>query len=188
MESILNELGAVNENESDVQGKILRDRILKSVRLPTPNGEEVTRFEPVAVIGGVPELSLQSQKAILKDLVDDVERLRGKIPQYESAVIKLRIFKSFSSLTNFSIAPVPIRNTSTIATAADNNAFTAALASPMIGKTKSLSEQRKLNALNKETNDRKDRIPVNFISVSNLTQKPSHTQSSKSSYSKQGPR
>ncbi len=100
MESILNELGAVNENESDVQGKILRDRILKSVRLPTPNGEEVSRFEPVTVIGGVPELSLQSQKAILRDLVDDVERLRGKSPQYESAVIKLRIFKSFSSITN----------------------------------------------------------------------------------------
>jgi hypothetical protein len=188
MESILNELGAVKENESDVQGKILRDRILKSVRLPTPNGEEVTRFEPVTVIGGIPELSLQSQNAILRDLVDEVERLRGKSPQYENAVIKLRIFKGFSSITNFSITPVPIQTTSTIATAADNNAFTAALASSVSNKVKSLLEQKKMNAWNKETNDRKDRVPVNFIPVSNLTQKPSHTQSSKSTYSRQGSR
>ena len=54
MESILSELGAVNENESDVQRNILRERILKAVRFPKPIGDETGSLEPVKVIGGAP--------------------------------------------------------------------------------------------------------------------------------------
>ena len=164
MESILSELGAVNENESDVKRNVLRDRILKAVRFPKPNGDDVGTLEPIKVIGGAPELSKISQRSILLELKNELREAgapQGCSYLYEMAVIKLRIFQSLVGILD----------------------DTPDTSNEIITSGKKMSAQEVYRIPPSNSNGRKE---VQFLSLSQIGKDPGHKISSSSRYSRNG--
>ena len=167
MESILSELGAVNENENDVKRNILRERVLKAVRFPKPIGDEVGALEPIKVIGGAPELSISSKKSIMSELrreLQEAEALHGRSYLYEMAVIKLRIFQGLVGTLD------DISDTS----------FATEVPTVREGSNKIIAH----GAVQPINNS--GRQEVKFMSLSQIGKDPGHKISSSSRYSSNG--
>jgi SNF2 family DNA or RNA helicase len=168
MDSILNELGAVEENESDVQRSVLKEKILKSIRFPRISRDDLNPCEPVTVIGGFPELSKNSQQLMLTELrreVQDLKLLRGRSSLYEVAVIKLRFFQALLCIPDGSDV---LENAAVSASTID------------IRKVDAFSGIKSINGSN--TNRRE----VNFMSLAAVGREPGHSMSASSKYSQNG--
>ena len=89
MDAILQELGAVAESESAVEQTVLKEKVLSSLRLP----EAVGVFEPVTVIGGFPELTSESKRALFANLHREISEAQGE--ELDHALIKLKFLRSW---------------------------------------------------------------------------------------------
>ena len=167
MESILRELGAVNENESDVQRSILRERVLKTIRFPKVK-DELPCHDSLSVIGGFPELSRESHLSILSALRREEENCRpfhGASIPHDIAVMKL---KSFEYLVG-QISSVDDVVSST---------------TPYVGDG---TQNRSIaNTSRRLPNSNINRPEVKFVSLNQIGKSPGHSLSSSSSYSKGG--
>ena len=161
MDSILNELGAVEENENDVQRSVLKEKILKSIRFPRVSRDDLNSCEPVTVIGGFPELTKSSQQLMLTELrreVQDLKLLRGRSSLYEVAVIKLRFFQALLCIPDgCDILENATRPTSTF------DEFRKA--------------DKPMNGCNTSRHE------VNFMSLADVGREPGHSMSSSSKFS-----
>lgn len=169
MESILNELGAVNENESDVQRNILKERVLNSIRFPKPIGDELVLYEPITIIGGVPELSRKSHKTMQSELqreLRDLELLKGRSTLYEIALIKLRVFESLVDLNG-------LQKCDEIDAIPDSN----------IGE--GVKSSSVFNTRNQH-NSNAGRVEANFMTLAEVGKDPGHSISSSTRFTKSG--
>ena len=161
MDSILNELGAVEENENDVQRSVLKEKILKSIRFPRTSRDDLNPCEPVTVIGGFPELTKNSQQLMLTELrreVQDLKLLRGRSSLYEVAVIKLRFFQAILCIPDgFDILENATRPSSTF--------------------DESRKADKSMNGCHTSRHE------VKFMSLVDVGREPGHSMSSSSKYS-----
>jgi SNF2-related domain len=169
MESILSELGAVNENESDVQRNILKERILNSIRFPKQVGDELVLYEPITFIGGIPELSRKSYQTLLSELqreLTDLELLKGRSTLYEIALIKLRVFQSLVDINGFV-----------------NTDVSDAIPDSIIEE-----KVHRLSVFNTkiEHNSNPGRAEANFMTLAQVGKDPGHSISSSIRFSKSG--
>jgi SNF2-related domain len=169
MESILSELGAVNENESDVQRNILKERVLNSIRFPKQVGDELVLYEPITVIGGIPELSRKSYQTMLSELqreLRDLELLKGRSILYEIALIKLRVFQGLVDFNGF--VNIDVKDA-----IPDSN----------------VGEQFKRSSVfdaKIEHNANPGRAEANFMTLAQVGKDPGHSISSSTRFSKSG--
>ena len=89
MDAILQELGAVAESESAVEHNVLREKVLSSLRLPETTGV----FEPVTAIGGFPELTSESKRALFANLHREINEAEGE--GLDHALLKLKLLRSW---------------------------------------------------------------------------------------------
>ena len=89
MDAILQELGAVAESESSVEHNVLREKVLSSLRLP----ETIGVFEPVTVIGGFPELTSESKRALFANLHREINEAERE--GLDHALLKLKLLRSW---------------------------------------------------------------------------------------------
>ena len=168
MDSILNELGAVEKNESDVQRSVLKEKILKSIRFPRVSRDDLNPCEPVTVIGAFPELSKNSQQLMLTELrreVQDLKLLRGRSSLYEIAVIKLRFFQALLRIPDGSDV---LEKAAVSASTVD------------IRKVDAFSGIKSINGSNI------NRREVNFMLLAAVGREPGHSMSSSSKCSQNG--
>ena len=165
MESILKELGAVNENESDVQRSILRERILKTIKFPKLK-DEPPCYDSINVIGGFPELSRESLLSILSTLRREEENCRpfhGASIPHDTAVMKLKSFESLVGLIS------PIDDVISSAT-------------PSVGGGTQC--RGVTNSSRRLPNSNINRPEVKFMSLNQIGKSPGHSLSSSNSYSR----
>ena len=169
MESILSELGAVTENESDVQRNILKERVLNSIRFPKLAGDELVLYEPITIIGGIPELSRKSHQTMMSELqreLRDLELLKGRSTLYEIALIKLRVFQGLVDISGFA-------NTDEKDATPDSN----------IGE-----RIKRASVFNTkiEHNSNPGRAEANFMTLAQVGKDPGHSISSSTRFTKSG--
>lgn len=84
----MSELGAVAESESAVEQDVLRNKVLGNVRVP----DTVGLYAPITIIGGFPELTSESKRALFAELQREVKESHGE--QLDQALLKQKILRS----------------------------------------------------------------------------------------------